>query len=158
MTQTFDLSKLQRRKPDMRNIAQPRFLFPGWKLCWLRASLLNELKEQDFNNGNIDRKDVVIKLPRSDKYELNLTWSDDPKNRGWVLTGPRIGKHWGKDLVVWEQRDVTFEDLVRGTEAYIMRCISNDRTGELLLANQDSRGYTYVSTTLAAWRSQESDY
>lgn len=155
-TQTFDLSKLKRRQPDMKNIKKPRFLFPGWELRY-KDNLVVTLPPQESEfTKNSDK--LCIVLPRENGYELRIQW--DHGEPGWVLSGPKVNKD--RNLVVWVIKSASYEEIIRATEAAIMRAFSEGGSRDLgILIPFDGHWKNfqpYAEECLAQWRKLEAQH
>jgi hypothetical protein len=113
----IDLSRLRRRPVNLKTVKKPRFLFPGWKMHHFAMDQVNTTGEENWNSIKTAKS---ISLPYQGKghgLEVRQGRSRDGSNvwllSSYVLVDEQHIVHYGYD--------VTFEELVRNAEAYILQ-------------------------------------
>ena len=140
----FDLSKLKRRQPDMKNISAPRFKFPGWVL-------INEMQKviPEDRFGYAKPGTLAITLPRSPSF-ATLTIKHD--TAGWYLESACLQRcrH-----TVWVT-DGDFQTIVNAAENYILRAVSRQDYSVIRPEDRELRNFGafvhQIETLMAIWR------
>lgn len=109
----FDLSKLTRRKPDMKNVAAPRFKFPGWRLVTSSGMVI---PEEEFVNNK--PQDIAIELPRNPSHAtLTLKCDGDC----WCVKARCLQRY---EQHVFCNVGGDFETTVKAAENFILQAVS----------------------------------
>lgn len=110
----LDLSKLTRRKPDMKNVTAPRFKFPGWRLVTSSGMVI---PEEEFANNK--PQDIAIELPRNPSHAtLTLKFDGDCC---WCIEARCLQRHWQH---VFCNVGGDFETVVKAAENFILQAVS----------------------------------
>ena len=143
----FDLSKLKRRQPDMKNISAPRFKFPGWVL-------INEYWEviPEDRFGYAKPGTTAITLPRDPRW---ATLTIKRNLSGWHLVSGCLQE--GIDHTVWVT-DGDFQTIVTAAENYVLQAISR-QDHHVLRRGSDDREWRnfaefsgYLDELMLIWR------
>lgn len=153
----FDISRLQRRKPDLTKLVKPRFLFDGWEI---RDASNRKVTEEEFNAG---KRGVRVVLPRDENFTLTITYSavEDPRwnpgsgyGVGWNVTGRALATHYPQTIS--KNPKIKFEDLVKIAESFLMRAADRQNYDVIRCPDPEFRDFgvfaRHIGACLMNWR------
>lgn len=111
----LDLSKLTRRKPDMKNVTAPRFKFPGWRLVTSSGMVI---PEDEFANNK--PHDIAIELPRNPSH-ATLVLKPDASGDVWYIEARCLQRY---EQHVFCNVGDDFETVVKAAENFILQAVS----------------------------------